>query len=1451
MTEGGRSLALGRAGEQGWQQLEAAYRIAPGTGRALIIADSAELRAELRRRFELLGELHRLTPGAETLEDIDARANAKRPPIIWLEAPPDADLDAVWGPALLALNRGRDLLGDAFVVLVGDQRVQALLSVQAPDLVSVLAPSLVFDDQLGALVEPSAPLCWMHLSDLHIHTHDWQQHEVLSALLRDLRHLLARAERVPELLFVTGDLTYSGTKKQYEGARRFLDELLDVLGLEPERLFLVPGNHDVERGAIGPTVRLAQASIMKLDPDERRRVVGELLDQPDELGLFGARLDAWCHLTRELLGPARAVVPSKPFRADVVELHGVRVGVASSCSVWLSGPDKDQKKLSLGARQLRRLVSELDTARAQLRVALVHHPLAWLEDNEAGEVEALLREHFDLVLHGHLHRRSATCDSDGSRSAIWMGAGAAYHRPQGDRWQGFFVGQLDSRRGRVEIDAYTWSSHGAGSWHTDTSFDRKTGSSRRALPFRALELDVSEAVPASQLEALAAQLRQVTLRVHGAVTFAGLPRVGPWPPANLTQLYVPQRFVASGSGRPRELELDALADSWLRPHAESELAPRVVILGDPGSGKSTLCKHLAVSTARRPEGLVPLLVTVRGWLADGVRGSLLAHVATLTGEQSAVTLDEASLAELCENGRALLLVDGVDEAGRDERERLRSQLHDFAQKYPRVPIVVTSRVLGYNEVRLDRGFEHLTLAAFDHDDIRRFVERWYATAERSPEKARDRANDLLYALHTTPAIEQLARTPLLITLIAALHFNRGALPGRRARLYHRCIELLVDTWPLERGDTMSELPGDWQIERLAELALWMQRRRRGEHHETGVLVDERALEGELCRHLDDRNLDEPARRDLARRWLRWLVRSNVLSEERHGYYAFVHLSLMEYLAGQAVLREQRLGGSEAIVGFIRSHHLQTRWVEILISMLGSEADDRRFCDTIVGALVTVPDGMTHPHGRFLLELLREELALADVTRDALLDEVVRTIPGLGPRAWGPCRAVVSDLLRFSQRHGPALRSWIEAQLRVRSGRELLAVMVILPPDFDPAPLLELRSDDELDLIPLLELDRADHWGEWAHARAQPNMLVDLARRGAIRGILPHVLVNFATLNRHSAGVWVAGLQRRACWLARDSGGTTATLGWRSTTACFEATSAPAIRCTTSDVHEPLRDDSPGYLKTAFWDLWFPFLAGIYQSQAALALLPAQAHRAFGRLGQTQWPEKNLSMFLASVSDDRLDPELLSEPLADFGHKTLQYVARDTDWISLQALVTSTLHVSERPTPKRPLPDTPPVTPWTLDAPLPEPLPDTWPMVVAFFASFHAGVRSSSDPNPYSARGEAHVQNLWLNLFFDAIVELAHTTNEGLLPPESHALLLALGLAQFQTTWHWPLSQRWQGWFAEGAPPTHWLCAYVWHLCWAVADPETPKHLERARVCLEQGDWPELVAALREHPIEPM
>jgi 3',5'-cyclic AMP phosphodiesterase CpdA/energy-coupling factor transporter ATP-binding protein EcfA2 len=1486
-----RTMSLGRPGEDHWAAVSASLRLSPGRLRALVLADKADVRDEIRRRLAALaGRVHRLEPALAVLTRIHAIAAAEgdAAPLVWIEARPaplashpgsapagfarlrlraGTDLEVAereWLEALRALNRGRDLIadhGEVSVVLAGPHWLHELVQRHAPDLSSVLDATLPLDDTLEPLPEVGGPLCWMHLSDLHVLQENWEQDIVLGALLRDLPGLLEAIDRRPQLLFVTGDLAARAKKEEYDGVTELLARLCELLGLERSAVFMVPGNHDVERGRISSAAIRDHQALLKLEPSRLHTQVGELIGDADTFRvLYGKRLAEYCEFTRRFGGIARSVGIDEPWRSDVVMISGVAVGVASICTAWSSGSfkdehtrDADKGKLILGERQVRELVAELESSGAALRIALMHHPSSWLCAAEERSLRALLRTEFDLVLHGHDHETAADAVHRPNRGMVEIGAGAAYTRREHPHRHGFWVGWLDADRGRLELDAFTWKDGEGGRWRRDKEFVDEAPDGRLSWVLKLARLGGGASPEAarvgSTLGSTADRLRRAATRVYATYRgFFGFPDSAPKPKATLDDMFVPLHFTReSGVGKQNEeVPLSELEPGWLSPAGESETAARAVILGAPGSGKSTLCRYLAGAAAGREHGPVPLLVTVRSWAADGATEGLLAAAAREAEATLAIRVDVNTLEGLCEAGGAVLLIDGVDEVESHRRAQLRDWVHGFCTTYPRVPVIVTSRIVGYDLAPLDREFSHLRLEPFDDAQLEDFVDRWYEVAvPEDPSERRRRRTALQAALEAEPRAKELARTPLFATLIALVHLHQAHLPGERAKLYHLCIELLVVTWPAERGRTLAELDG--QVTRLEDLALSMQRRRGSEFDERNILISgeelERELDALLARHREE--LDEGRRRSLAGRWRRWLVAdSGVLQEFEHDRYGFLHLSLMEYLAGRAVLREYGREGYGAIARFVCELNQEPRWRECLLLMLGSEGNNLGLSTAVVEALLELrpPTWQTLTTCTFLLALLREEVELSASLRAQVLEATSAAALHV-PYWWEQPRILLSDILSFSRNPEDAVRKWFDAQLATRAGDELIGVLMIAPDAITPTAEMEARRDDELSS--LLDLTPAFPWGRWAHERASDPTLLRWSIRTPIEGILLRALPS--ALGWSDARPWVAGLVRRAAWFCEvsiaaaralaDAGGTRGLpsgLTWRSGDVEHTTLIVPyhGVMGSTASRHLVAfaQHFAHSFALRLFRDtvrnLGFDLTSSIVQDYAHYLTLDLKSVIADGmdEFLVLDLPRR----FTFDISPTRAPSSISLDAVSIESIET----ANQQSELSLTSLAQAAEITPPETSIER-------IYCWTKQLDL------------QLAAEALAGLLLSpafDDPTIPATLAAARIHNRWLNIFLDPLVD--HATRESPLTPGQHALFLALGLAQYQTTHAWPSSRHWQAWFSTDTPPDDWLAAHVWHLCRGVDSPDNAEHFALADACLARGDWPELVAELRKYPIRP-
>jgi hypothetical protein len=158
--------------------------------------------------------------------------------------------------------------------------------------------------------------------------------------------------------------------------------------------------------------------------------------------------------------------------------------------------------------------------------------------------------------------------------------------------------------------------------------------------------------------------------------------------------------------------------------------------------------------------------------------------------------------ELFEQG-GLILLDGLDEVPEADgrRKQVKDMIISFVSDFPRCRFLVTSRTYAYerDEWKLP-GFVEVVVAPFGPQQINCFVDRWYAAQTVTPwslhpDDAQGRAEVLKKDIEGSDRLKELASRPLLLTLMASLHTRRGgSLPDRREELYAMAVDLLLDQW---------------------------------------------------------------------------------------------------------------------------------------------------------------------------------------------------------------------------------------------------------------------------------------------------------------------------------------------------------------------------------------------------------------------------------------------------------------------------------------------------------------------------------------------------------------------------------------------------------------------------------------------------------------------------------
>lgn len=384
---------------------------------------------------------------------------------------------------------------------------------------------------------------------------------------------------------------------------------------------------------------------------------------------------------------------------------------------------------------------------------------------------------------------------------------------------------------------------------------------------------------------------------------------------------------------------------------------RLVLLGDPGGGKSALARFillqllgetLADDSPLLPlGGHLPFLVELRDFVgreAEGRCADLLSYLA-FCGAELGFGFDAAGLAHQLAHGPSLLIIDGLDEIFDPKRRRLMvDQIIGLAGRFPQCRVLVTSRVAGFDDHPFRAAeFAVATLVDLTPEQVERFAQDWFALVFRDDPAGAGRArDDLLETLQRRSQLRAIAGNPMILTIMATVARHRR-LGRSRAALYAQALELLCYNWDYKRGlglaadSPLVELQADDTMLMLRRIAWRMQ-------DAPGGLRANAIAEADLRAELDAFFRDEwrfpPPRAGRAASEMldRLQVRNWVLTLRGPGLYGFVHRTFLEYLCALELterFKAQALGIEQVIATYVLPHRADDAWREVICLLAGA------------------------------------------------------------------------------------------------------------------------------------------------------------------------------------------------------------------------------------------------------------------------------------------------------------------------------------------------------------------------------------------------------------------------------------------------------------------------------------------------------------------------------------
>ena len=419
-----------------------------------------------------------------------------------------------------------------------------------------------------------------------------------------------------------------------------------------------------------------------------------------------------------------------------------------------------------------------------------------------------------------------------------------------------------------------------------------------------------------------------------------------------------------------------------------------VLLGDPGGGKSTFSQKLCYDLATKYENrlladrqVTPFLVILRDYASQKQQEpcSILEFINdNIKADYQITSFPSDAVEYLLLSGRAVVIFDGLDElTNTSDRKKNRDDIESFANFYPSVSILVTSREVGYKEAPLNEEiFNSFSLGSFNDEQVKEYTEKWFKVTIEETENKRTKKVEAF--LNESKGVPDLQKNPLMLGLMCNIYRGEGYIPRNRPDVYEKCADMLFERWD-KRRDIKLPIP----IQKIQTkikptimyLANWIYR----EQSLQGGVIEQKlitkASEYLLKRRFEDPDDAEQAAGEFVRfcRGRAWVFTDVGTNRDGDNLYKFTHRTFLEYFTACSLVRNSKS-------------------VEELFNILLPKIANQEW-DMVCQLAFKIQDKKTEDAGDELLDSLVDEIEKAQDNLEIqgnLLDFTVRCLEFIVP-----------------------------------------------------------------------------------------------------------------------------------------------------------------------------------------------------------------------------------------------------------------------------------------------------------------------------------------------------------------------------------------------------------------------------------------------------------------------
>ncbi|MEG4145920.1 NACHT domain-containing NTPase [Microcoleus sp. Pol12B5] len=366
---------------------------------------------------------------------------------------------------------------------------------------------------------------------------------------------------------------------------------------------------------------------------------------------------------------------------------------------------------------------------------------------------------------------------------------------------------------------------------------------------------------------------------------------------------------------------------------------KLMVLGKPGSGKTTFLKHIAIQCdrAKFESNKIPIFISLKNF-AEITNLDLLEYI---SDEIASYGVEARSQTEsVLSQGRGLILLDGLDEVPELDSDAVVRQIRQFVQKYYNNQFIITCRIAAAKYRFHDEAFTCVEVADFNCKQTAAFAKNWFAAFSQNLEAGKTLASQFVetLTLQKNQQIRELAVTPILLNLTCLVFQAKADFPSNRAKLYEEGMEIMLRKWDETRGIQRDEVYRDLNFSRKQHLLAFVAAItfEHGDYFFEKNTVQQ--LIADYLANLPDATTDRVQLEMDSEVVLKAIeAQHGLLVERARGIYSFSHLTFQEYLTATEIVHNS----PPQALGKLVSHLTEKRWREVLLLAVGmlQKADD--------------------------------------------------------------------------------------------------------------------------------------------------------------------------------------------------------------------------------------------------------------------------------------------------------------------------------------------------------------------------------------------------------------------------------------------------------------------------------------------------------------------------------